>query len=104
MSCSPSLTASPADSWPRCWRAKRPRAARGAASWPGLSTPTTPHTSAILEEPREGGLPGVPQGRQVHLDRIGDAGPAVLGRAGRALAAQLDAQRLPAGHAPGLAG
>src|ERR1700704_2003846 len=40
---SPSLTAIPADSWPRCWRAKRPRYARWATGCPGAYTPKTPH-------------------------------------------------------------
>src|SRR4029453_13265023 len=41
-----SETAIPADSWPRCWRAKSPKYVRRATSRSGAWMPTTPHTSA----------------------------------------------------------
>src|SRR5579862_1810648 len=41
----PSLTAIPADSWPRCWRAKRLKKATLLASSSGVYTPRTPHSS-----------------------------------------------------------
>ena len=42
---SPSLTAMPADSWPRCWSANSPSKARCATDRPGAYTPKTPHAS-----------------------------------------------------------
>src|SRR6516162_8805156 len=42
---SPSLTAMPADSCPRCCRAKRPSNVRLATLIPGPYTPKTPHAS-----------------------------------------------------------
>src|SRR3954452_5348601 len=41
----PSQVAIPADSWPRCWRAYRPKYASRATSCPGAYTPKTPHSS-----------------------------------------------------------
>ena len=73
MSCSPSLTASPADSWPRCWSAKRPSAAIAAASArpPPAGRPRRRRTSqrspaatsppSSPERPGEPVLPGVAQ-------------------------------------------
>src|SRR3954462_7526734 len=43
----PSLTAIPADSWPRCWRAYSPRYVRWATVCPGAYTPKTPQAWPI---------------------------------------------------------
>src|SRR5439155_24145703 len=48
--------------------------------------------------------PGMAQAREVDLDRIGDARAAILRRARRALAAELDPQHLAAGLAERLEG
>src|SRR6185436_13447090 len=100
----PSLTARPADSWPRCWSAISPVEATAAASVPepgGSATPTTPHISAALHAcrghvPAEGTgqavLPGAHQVHERHVDRVGDAGTPFLGGAGRAGAREVDEQ------------
>src|SRR6476619_2671151 len=95
MSCSPSLTARPADSWPRCWSANRPSAAIEAASVgspPGRTTPNTPHTRSALpaEGTGEAVIPGMTKVPQRDLERIGDTTAAVLGVPGRAGHDQLD--------------
>src|SRR4029079_2750988 len=97
MSCSPSLTASPADSWPRCWSAKSPSAAIEAASVgspPGRTTPNTPHIPSAL--PAEGAgepvIPGVTQVAERDLEGVGDAPTAFLGVARGAGHDQLDHQ------------
>src|SRR6266540_5889797 len=112
MSCSPSLTASPADSWPRCWRANSPSAATAPASAPpasneaGRTAPKMPHMSAVLrtgsgtpaEGPGQPLVPGVAEVGDGHVQGVGDPRPALLGRAGRAVAGQLDDQTLTAHH------
>ena len=44
----PSETAMPALSWPRCWRANRPKKVMRATSSPGAKMPKTPHSSLGL--------------------------------------------------------
>src|SRR3954447_25335804 len=59
---SPSLTAMPADSWPRCWSANRPRYVRCETDCPGPYTPKTPHAcpgvSSWLASGRAPSAPG----------------------------------------------
>src|SRR5258705_13885477 len=100
MSCSPSLTAIPADSWPRCWSANSPRAATVAASVPlpgGTTAPKTPHISARLpaEGSRQTGFPRVPEVRERDLERIGAPAAPLLGGPGCARASQLDDEPIP---------
>src|SRR5208282_1314946 len=50
----------PADSWPRCWSARRPRKRYGAAPLPWSDTPTTPQNSrGGIARPKVGGGPPV---------------------------------------------
>ncbi len=55
----PSETAIPADSWPRCWSANRPKYARRATSRSTDRMPKRPHI-------RRSALPGASQVRQLH--------------------------------------
>src|SRR6478736_111947 len=107
MSCSPSLTANPADSWPRCWSANSPSAAIEAASVgspPGRTTPKTPHIRSALpaEAARETMVPGMTEVAQRDLERIGDATTAVLGVASGTGHDQLDHQPVAADRPDGL--
>src|SRR2546423_7719982 len=53
----PSETAIPADCWPRCWSANRPKYVRLATSMPCLAQmPKTPHISAHHRFPRHSKL------------------------------------------------
>src|SRR2546422_3974167 len=110
MSCSPSLTARPADSWPRCCRANRPRAATAPASAPpasneaGRTAPKMPHMSALLlarrrllaEGAGEPVVPGMAEIGDRHAQGVGDPRAALLGRAGRAVTGQCDDQPVAA--------
>src|SRR6185436_13836556 len=110
----PSLTARPADSWPRCWSAISPVEATAAASVPepgGSATPTTPHISAALharrslvpaEGPGQAVLPGSGEIREGDVDRVGDARAALLRRAGRPRSGERDEEPLPADRSHGL--
>src|SRR3954454_13849510 len=105
--------AMPADSWPRCWSAKRPVVATSAA-WTlvpgGRTAPKTPHISATLqsarlgwaawvvhaERPAEAVLPGVREIGEGDVDRIGDPRSSLLGGARRARPGEIDDQAIPA--------
>src|SRR5512146_2818055 len=113
----PSLTAIPADSWPRCWSAKRPSSAMLAAAVPepgGRTAPKTPHirrpsvgrpgaptprsaaSRARLPAERAGeaAVPGVAQVVEGHVHGVGDARAALLRGAGGAGPGELDDETL----------
>src|SRR5690242_10480213 len=99
----------PADSWPRCCRAKRPSSAMLAAAVPepgGRTAPKTPHIrwssgagvkspsgSPTVGIPSEGPVqavvPGVAQVVDRDVDRIRDPGAALLGGTGGTPAGEL---------------
>src|SRR5208283_962130 len=76
----------PADSWPRCWRARRPRKRNGAAPVPWSDTPTTPQNSrgGMARPIAGGGPPVVPTELRV-LSRALSPAPASAEEGGEAL-------------------
>src|SRR5664279_4928914 len=109
MTPSRSLTATPADSCPRCWSAKRPKAASGAASWPGAWIPTTPHIALALlfawfgspaiitQGARQAVLPGITKHVEWLIQVVGHARAAILRRPRRCLAHEPDEEPVTAG-------
>src|SRR5918998_4714901 len=97
MTPSPSLTATPADSCPRCCSANNPSAAIPAASWPGAWMPTMPHTLALLpQRAGEAALPRVSQLCQRAVERVGHIRAAILRRARRAFTDEVDIEAVAA--------
>src|ERR1035437_6542578 len=117
ISCSPSLTAIPAASWPRCWSENTPSAVTAAASVPGITAPKMPHISGgrsgatrrflghgsrfDAEGPSQAVVPSVAEIGDRHVACVRDAGTAFLRCAGGALTRQLDTQPIPADRADG---
>src|SRR3954464_14761062 len=89
----PSETAMPADSWPRCCWANRPKYVRRATSSPGAQTPNSPHSSLGDSAPTRAPVYRLRPDGRAHTDgparRPARSGGTALERSAEALGARV---------------